>query len=85
MDPYLIRSVLKTNATESKFQVELEIHLNCSSGRDSKETERTQSYKLLVFKTITYNLISSKIMAGWLAEFSCMGVTTNALFNKSKA
>lgn len=65
MDPFLTRSLLKTNATESKFQVEPEIHLNCSSGRDSKEIERTQSYKLLAFKAIMYNLISSKIMAGW--------------------
>lgn len=65
MDAFLTVTILKTNATESKFQVEPEIHLNCSSGRDSKETKKTQSYKLLAFKAITYNLISSKIMAGW--------------------
>lgn len=65
MDPFLTRGLLKTNATEAKFQAEAEIHLNCRSGRDSKETESTQSYKLLVFKAIMYNLISSKIIAGW--------------------
>lgn len=75
MDPLLTKRLLNTNVTELKFQVGPEIHLNCSTGRDSKETQRTQSYKLLFFKAIMYNLISSKIMAGWHSFPECLCFT----------
>jgi len=65
MDPLLTERLLNTNVTELKFQIEPATHLNRNSGRDSKETQRTRSYKLLFLKANMYHLIPSKILAGW--------------------
>lgn len=50
MEPRLTKRLLNANVTELKFQVGPEIPLKCSSGRDSKESQRTQAYKLLFSK-----------------------------------